>query len=68
MCVCLFVLFNITWLYEILFQPHLYPFDYFYRKQDILDKTLGAIPEDSWSPDAVQQIRDEIKTFILAGI
>ena len=41
---------------------------FFFRKQDILDKTLGAIPEDSWSPDAVQQIRDEIKTFILAGI
>ena len=53
-----------------MFQPYFIRvlFDNFFRKQDILDKTLGAIPEDSWSPDAVQQIRDEIKTFILAGI
>lgn len=37
------------------------------RKQDVLDKCLGAIPTEEWCPAAVRQIRDEVKTFVLAG-
>lgn len=37
------------------------------RKRDLLDKLLEAYNEGSWSEDAVEQVRDEIKTFILAG-
>ena len=37
------------------------------RKQDVLDKILSAVPAEDWGPAAVQQIRDEIKTFVLAG-
>ena len=37
------------------------------RKQDILDKILSAYTQETWGPGAVQQIRDEIKTFVLAG-
>ena len=37
------------------------------RKQDVLDKVLSAITEEEWGPSVVEQIRDEVKTFILAG-
>lgn len=37
------------------------------RKQDLLDKTLSAVKDGEWSGVVVNQIRDEIKTFILAG-
>ncbi len=37
------------------------------RHQDVLDISLAAIPEEEWSSDVVAQLRDEIKTFILAG-
>ena len=38
-----------------------------YRRKDILDKTLSAIKPEDWSSESIRQIRDEIKTFILAG-
>jgi cytochrome P450 len=37
------------------------------RRPDILDKTMGAIDDKNWNDAAVEQIRDEVKTFILAG-
>lgn len=37
------------------------------RKSDILDKILSAVPDADWGPAVVKQIRDEIKTFVLAG-
>lgn len=37
------------------------------RHQDVLDISLAAIPEEEWSSGVVAQLRDEIKTFILAG-
>lgn len=37
------------------------------RKQDILDKVLGAITPDQWNDAAIRQVCDEVKTFILAG-
>ena len=37
------------------------------RKQDVLDKVLSAISDEEWGPNVVEQIRDEVKTFILAG-
>lgn len=37
------------------------------RHQDVLDISLGAIPDEEWGPDVISQIRDEVKTFILAG-
>jgi cytochrome P450 len=37
------------------------------RKSDVLDKIMSAYTAETWGPDAVQQIRDEIKTFVLAG-
>lgn len=37
------------------------------RRQDVLDKSLGAISPEEWNSDTIAQIRDEIKTFILAG-
>ena len=37
------------------------------RKKDVLDKVIGAIKEEDWGEAAVTQIRDEIKTFVLAG-
>ncbi len=37
------------------------------RVQDVLDKILSAIPASEWNAEACRQIRDEIKTFILAG-
>lgn len=33
----------------------------------MLDKSLDAIPADAWGPNVIRQIRDEVKTFILAG-
>jgi cytochrome P450 len=36
-------------------------------QQDILDKVLDAIPESEWGPSTISQVRDEVKTFILAG-
>ena len=37
------------------------------RKQDVLDKCLGAIRVEDWNAGAIKQIRDEVKTFVLAG-
>ena len=37
------------------------------RKTDVLDKTLDKIPKEDWNASAIKQIRDEVKTFILAG-
>ena len=38
------------------------------RKQDILDRVLQAAPsDDDWTDDALRQVCDEVKTFILAG-
>ena len=37
------------------------------RGMDILDKTMGAIDPNTWNEEHVEQIRDEVKTFILAG-
>lgn len=37
------------------------------RKMDVLDTTLAAVPADSWNAATISQIRDEVKTFILAG-
>ena len=37
------------------------------RRQDVLDKSLGALLPEEWGPAAIAQIRDEVKTFILAG-
>lgn len=37
------------------------------RKIDVLDKVLGAIPDEEWGSEAITQICDELKTFILAG-
>jgi len=37
------------------------------RRKDILDRTLDAIPQDQWNETTMSQIRDEMKTFILAG-
>lgn len=40
---------------------------YYQMLQDILDKTLAAVSDTEWGQDVIMQIRDEIKTFILAG-
>jgi cytochrome P450 len=37
------------------------------RKNDVLDKILGAIDPEEWGPEWIKQIRDELKTFVLAG-
>jgi cytochrome P450 len=37
------------------------------RRQDVLDKVMSAIKPEDWCEGAVRQIRDEIKTFVLAG-
>lgn len=37
------------------------------RKQDVLDKIMSSIPTEEWGEAAIEQIRDEIKTFVLAG-
>ena len=37
------------------------------RKKDVLDKVLGAVKEEEWGEARICQIRDEIKTFVLAG-
>ena len=37
------------------------------RRMDILDVVISYYNDKTWSKDAVNQIRDEIKTFILAG-
>lgn len=37
------------------------------RKADILDFILDNIPAKEWSDDWAKQVRDEIKTFVLAG-
>ncbi|CAM9439189.1 unnamed protein product [Discosporangium mesarthrocarpum] len=37
------------------------------RRQDILDKVLGSLEPGEWGTAAVRQIRDEMKTFVLAG-
>lgn len=37
------------------------------RKMDVLDKILSAVKPEEWGVTAINQVRDEIKTFILAG-
>lgn len=37
------------------------------RKLDILDFILDHIPSDEWNAETSKQVRDEIKTFVLAG-
>ncbi|CAN0335026.1 unnamed protein product [Pylaiella littoralis] len=37
------------------------------RKRDILDKVLESVQPGEWGTAAVMQIRDEMKTFVLAG-
>jgi cytochrome P450 len=37
------------------------------RPLDVLDKTLDAISPDDWNEETIRQVRDEVKTFILAG-
>jgi cytochrome P450 len=37
------------------------------RPYDILDKVLDAIPVSDWNEMTRNQVRDEVKTFILAG-
>jgi len=37
------------------------------RKTDLLDKVMDSVQEGSWGMDMIRQLRDEIKTFILAG-
>ncbi|CAM9495085.1 unnamed protein product, partial [Choristocarpus tenellus] len=37
------------------------------RQPDILDKVLGLLEPGEWGPAVVRQIRDEMKTFVLAG-
>eukprot|EP00729_Bicosta_minor_P000691 gene691-20261_t len=34
---------------------------------DILDRAMSAIDPDAWGEHSVKQLRDEIKTFLLAG-
>jgi len=36
-------------------------------KEDVLDKILSSYSPEMWGPESVRQIRDEIKTFVLAG-
>lgn len=37
------------------------------RTFDVLDKILGAIKEEEFNDSAIKQVREEVKTFILAG-
>lgn len=37
------------------------------EKPDVLDKILDSIADEDWVPDTIEQVRDEIKTFVLAG-
>jgi cytochrome P450 len=37
------------------------------RKHDTLDKRLSAVDKEEWGDEIKKQIRDEVKTFILAG-
>lgn len=37
------------------------------KPRDVLDKILGSYTEEEWGDAAIEQIRDEIKTFVLAG-
>jgi cytochrome P450 len=37
------------------------------RKMDVLDKILDAVPGDECTKEVLSQIRDQMKTFILAG-
>lgn len=37
------------------------------RRRDLLDKIIATIPEDEWNAESVRQLRDELKTFMLAG-
>lgn len=34
---------------------------------DVLDKILSDISDEEWGQEAIDQVRDEIKTFVLAG-
>jgi beta-ring hydroxylase len=37
------------------------------RKTDILDKLLSIFTPTEWNDEVIEQVRDQIKTFILAG-
>lgn len=37
------------------------------RVRDLLDKVLDSYTPETFGPEAVEQVRDEVKTFILAG-
>lgn len=37
------------------------------RVYDLLDKTMSAVPAEEWGEKWAKQLRDEVKTFILAG-
>ncbi len=37
------------------------------RRHDILDGMLEHVHKDSWGSEVIEQLRDEIKTYILAG-
>lgn len=39
----------------------------FTRKQDVLDIRIDAVADGDWNNEIIKQIRDEVKTFILAG-
>lgn len=37
------------------------------RKQDVLDKMLSSVEGEQWTENIMTQVRDGIKTFVLAG-
>ena len=37
------------------------------RKNDVLDKILEGVQDEEWNDKVVNQLRDEIKTFLFAG-
>lgn len=37
------------------------------RKKDVLDRLLDGVEEEDWGDAAINQLCDELKTFILAG-
>ena len=38
-----------------------------YEDKDILDRVLSAVDPATWGEDVVLELRDQIKSFILAG-
>ena len=37
------------------------------RKKDILDKILSSVAKEEWGQEVIEVVRDQIKTFMLAG-